>query len=106
MVKFTVLRPNISTPVSKNLKWSSHSSDPADCESVIMEEVEGVQLFKVSSDADETRWLGVIDRLTKVGNQLTSIAFHAFGSLSLRESIARKAMRNLLDLSTDPSNPH
>jgi hypothetical protein len=68
-----------------------------------MENAEGTQLFKVWGGMNDSIRLCLIERLTKLENQLASIEFPAYGGLYLRDSISDDVKAQHLNATIDPS---
>lgn len=67
-----------------------------------MEKAPGIQLFKVWNEISAVDRLELIQNLTYLEEQLSSIHFPAYGNLYFRHSISSRSIP--LDLSLDPAS--
>lgn len=78
------VRSHTTIPTFKVLAWNSNFENPIGAEYIIMEKASGVQLHKIWGDLSEFKRLKVIQNLTLLEKQLSSLQFPAFGSLYFR----------------------
>lgn len=90
-------------PAPKVIAWNSDSSNSVGAEYIIMNKVNGAQLFEKWSDIDGLSRLSIIEQLVDIEREMASNCFPAFGNLYRSQSINKDQSCIHLDTSVDSS---
>ncbi|KAL4945557.1 hypothetical protein BDV06DRAFT_184514 [Aspergillus oleicola] len=82
---YKYLEKRTSIPVPSVLSWSSRDVGPVGAEFIVMEKAPGIQLFEEWGNMQEIEKLELIQTLTQLEAQLSSLSFPAYGGLYLKE---------------------
>ncbi|KAI9835514.1 MAG: hypothetical protein M1819_001965 [Sarea resinae] len=96
----TFVKTHTAIPVPGVLAWSSDANNPIGVEYIILEMVPGKQLSEAWGEMNELDQFELIQSLSRLESQLTSIKFPAYGNLYFRQGKPEKAID--LDSYVDP----
>ncbi|RDW64359.1 uncharacterized protein DSM5745_09770 [Aspergillus mulundensis] len=99
-LKFLQSRTSIRVP--RVFAWSSDAANPVGAEFIIMEKIGGVALAETWATMSTLQRYKVIDQVVQVEKELAGIAFPAYGSLFLRESLPAAIRQYPLPPELDP----
>lgn len=83
----SIVHDHTKVPVPKLLAWNADASNPVGAEYVVTERATGCQLTEKWDEMDEEGHVELVKNLCRLEGELAAIAFPAYGSLYLQESM-------------------